>query len=148
MKRTADPALEAFENLQSPEALERFMKAYSATAAREIEEPTRACVLRRKAVALERDAQGFHAGDVPGPQFVGYQALEAGRIQLHGPILPVLEGDAHRVIEVDRHAPGARCDRNPGCGSPELPPKGRQPGPMRKPKQVRATPAIRGTKTR
>ena len=37
MHQTGDPALEAFENLHSPAALEAFMKAYKAKAAKEVE---------------------------------------------------------------------------------------------------------------
>ncbi|MHC4443026.1 MAG: sulfatase family protein [Planctomycetota bacterium] len=38
MKRTVDPALNAFKNRHSPETLEKFMQDYKAKAAREIEE--------------------------------------------------------------------------------------------------------------
>jgi hypothetical protein len=56
--------------------------------------------------------QGFLAGDVSGPQFVRYQALEAGRIQFHGSILPALEADAQRAVEVERRARSRMCGFN------------------------------------
>jgi hypothetical protein len=38
MRETGDPALEAFENRHSPEALERFMSRYKARVSKEIED--------------------------------------------------------------------------------------------------------------